>query len=374
VYFFLTEAVRRRLIKELRAYWSLHPAYSDLAENVQGKYSFEERPQYGIILKTGSATKVQFAPDNFMGTVASYVALARIPGYAGLSVEWVREDALAIQANESRFPSQAGIYYCEMTSEDEFFVDPLLDVRDERITMTTNSEGTLQGIPFAGSLRVFEMPSARLLRPGTDYVVGADQVTIYLAVPLANGQALSADYRVAGTTTGPWKVEPQAGLSHVIPGVVLVFGRRYQKGDRWAVLVSQIREPAYLEYGGKWELSIDIDIIARDVTSQVEIADQTAMFLWAILRPNLIEEGIEIADVSMGGETEEIYDETGDDYFYNSSISMTVQADWFLHVPILPRILSYQEEVKNLPDNLSLSPFRDPFFLGKFEHFEKILG
>lgn len=373
MYFHLTEATRRRLIKEIRAYWSLHPRYQDLVANVQGKYSFEERPQYGIILKTGSATKVQFSADNFMGTVASYVALARIPGYAGLSVEWVREDALAIQANGGRFPSPAGVYYCEMATEDTFFVDPLLDVRDERVLMTTNSEGSLQGIPYAGSLRVFEMPSGRLLTPGVNYTIGADQTTIYLAVPLANGQALSADYRVAGASTGPWKMEPQSGLSHVIPGVVLVFGRRYQKGDRWAVVVSQIREPAYLEYGGKWELSIDIDIIARDVTSQVEIADQTAMFLWAILRPNLINEGIEISDVSMGGESEEVYDENGDDYFYNSSISMTVATDWFMHVPILPRILSYQEDVKGLPQDLTLSPFKDPFFSGKFEHFEKIL-
>jgi len=374
VYFHLTEATRRRLIKELRAYWSLHPRYQDIIDNIQGKFSFEERPQYGIILKTGSATKVQFSPDNFMGTVQSYVALAKIPGYAGLSVDWVREDSLAIQANGGRFPSQSGVYYCEMVTEDTFFVDPLLDVRDERILMTTPSEGTLQGIPYAGSLRIFEMPSGRLLRPGVNYTIGADQVTVYLAVPLANGQALSADYRVAGVTTGPWKVEAQSGLSHVIPGVVLVFGRRYQKGDRWAIIVSQIREPAYMEYGGKWELGIDIDIIARDVNAQVEIADQTAMFLWAILRPNLVDEGLDIMDVSMGGESEEIYDENGDDYFYNSAISMTIQVDWFLHVPILSRILSYQEDVKGLPQDLSLSPFKDPFFSGKFEHFEKTLG
>jgi len=30
--------------------------------------------------------------------------------------------------------------------------------------------------------------------------------------------------------------------------------------------------------------------------------------------------------------------------------------------------------VKGLPQDLSLSPFKDPFFSGKFEHFEKTLG
>jgi hypothetical protein len=373
MYFHMAEATRRRLIKELRAYWSLNPRYQDLIDNIQGKYSFQERPQYGIIVKMGSASKVQFSADNLMGTIQSYVTLARIPGYSGLSVEWVREDAYAIQGNGGVFPSQAGVYYCEMSSADEFYVDPLLDVRDERVTMTTNSEGILQGVPFSESLRLFEVPGGRLLQLGTDYSVDADGVTIYLAVPLANGQALSADYRVAGTTTGPWKVEAQAGLHKIIPGVVMVFGRNYVQGDRWAILVSSIREPAYMEYGGKWEIGVDIDIIARDVNSQAEIADQTAMFLWAILRPNVIDEGIDIQDVSMGGESEEIYDENGDDYFYNASISLTIQADWFLHVPILPRILSYQEDIKGLPRELSLSPFRDPFFALKSEHFEKIL-
>lgn len=372
MYYFLTEAIRRRLIKELRAHWSLHPRYQDIVDNIQEKYSFEERPPYGIIVKTGNATKVQYSPDNFMGTGKSYVTLARIPGYPGISVEWVREDGLAIRNNGGRFPSAAGVYYCEMTSEDEFFVDPLLEVRDERVTMTTNSEGSLQAIPYTGSLRIFELPSGRMLKPGVDYAIGSDQVTIFLAVPLANGQSLSADYRTPGVTTGPWKVLPRTGLNKAIPGVVLVFGRRYQKGDRWAVLVSQTREPAFLQYGGKWELSIDLDIITRDVNVQPEIADATSMFLWAILRPNLIDEGIEIADVSMSGETEEVFDENGDDYFYNSAISMTVQADWFLFVPIVTRIASYAESIKALPKDLSLSPFRDPFFEGRATTFEEI--
>ena len=51
------------------------------------------------------------------------------------------------------------------------------------------------------------------------------------------------------------------------------------------------------------------------------------MFLWATLRPSLIDEGIDLMEISMGGESEEVYDENADDYFYNSSISMTVQTE-----------------------------------------------
>jgi hypothetical protein len=372
VYFQLTESVRRRLIKELRAYWSTHPRFQDLIDNIQGKYAFSERPQYGIILKTGSASKVQFSADNFVGTVKSYVSLAKIPGHPGLSVEWIREDSHAIQANGGRFPSLPGVYYCEMATEDEFYIDPLLDVRDEVVTMVTPTEGLLQGTPFTGSLRLFELPSARPLRPNADYTVGDDGVTIYLRTPLANGMSISADYRFPGTSTGPWKVLSQTGFNKAIPGVVLVFGRRYQKGDRWAVVVSPTRDDAYLEYGGKWEMSIDMDIIARDVNSQAEIADQTAMFLWALLRPQVIDEGIDIQEVSMGGESEEVYDENADDYFFNSTISMTVQTDWFMMAPLLPRLLSYQETVTGIPDDLKLTAYKDPFFSTRFATYEKI--
>lgn len=365
MFFYLTAAVKRRFIQELRGYWATHPRYQDIIDNIQGKYSFQERPQYGIIVKTGSANKVQLSPDNFMGTAQSYVALARVPGYTGLSVEWVREDSLAIQANGGRFPSLAGVYYCEMTEDNQFYVDPLLEVRNERVALVTRSEGVLQQVPYEGSLRLYELPSSKLLREGADYTMGEDGVTVLLRAPLPQGTALAADYRYAGTTTGPWEANPQMGYNRAIPGCVIVFGRRGKKGDRFAILVSEVREDAYLEYGGRWDVSVDMDIIARDVNSQMEIADQTAMFLWATLRTSIIDQGLDITEVSMGGESEEVYDENGDDYFYNSTISMTVQTDWFMFVPIVSRFLSYTETLKGLPEGLTLTAYRDPFFTTK---------
>mgnify|MGYP003349069872 CR=1 FL=1 len=100
--------------------------------------------------------------------------------------------------------------------------------------------------------------------------------------------------------------------------------------------------------------------------AQREIADQTVMFLWATLRPSLIDEGIDLMEISMGGESEEVYDENADDYFYNSSISMTVQTDWFTFVPIIPRILTIAQTLEGLPPGLQISAVRDPFFGTKF--------
>ncbi len=303
----------------------------------------------------------------------SYVALARIPGYLSNSCEWVREDSLAIQENGGRFPSPPGIYYCEMTEDDQFYVDPLLEVRNERLTMTTSSEGVLQQVPYAGSLRLIEVPGGNLLVEGRDYTLGGEEgTTVYLRVPLPSGIAIRAEYRYTGETTGPWEAKALYGYNKAIPGCVLVFGRRAKKGDRFAVVVGDTREDAYLEYGGRWDLTLDIDVIARDVYSQREIADQTTMFLWAILRPSLIDQGIDVTEVSMGGESEEVYDENADDYFYNSSISMTVQTDWFTFIPIVPRILTIAQTVEGLPPGLQIGAVRDPFFGTKFSTYETV--
>lgn len=307
-----------------------------------------------------------------MGTVQSHVTLAKIPGYLGNSCEWVREDALAIQANNSVFPSPAGVYYIEMTEDDEFYVDPLLDVRNERVTMVTASEGVLQQVPYTESLRLVEIPGGGLLVAGTDYTIGTDGVTITLTSPLPSGTALSATYRYTGTTTGPWEAKQLMGYNKAIPGCVLVFGRKGHKGDRFAVIVTGTREDAYLEYGGKWDLNIDIDVIARDVFAQREIADDTAMFLWVTLRPAVADEGLDITEVSMGGESEEIYDENADDYFFNSTLSMVIQTDWFAFVPIIPRILTYAETLVGLPPGLTIAACQDPYYGTRFNTFPTI--
>lgn len=371
MFYFLTAAVMRRLVKELRDHWAGHPKYQNLVGNIQGKYSFEQRPQYGIVVKTGSANKVQLSADNFMGTGQSYVALAKIPGYPGTSCEWVREDALAIQANNSVFPSPAGVYYVEMTADDEFYVDPLLTVSNERVTMMTSTEGTLQQVPYPGSLRLVEIPSGQPLVEGTDYTLSGNTITLTTALPTRI--ALVAYYRYPGVATGPWEAKQFMGYNKAIPGCVLVFGRKGQKGDRFAVVVSDVREDAYLEYGGKWDLNIDIDVVARDVFAQREIADDTVMFLWVTLRPMLIDQGLDITEVSMGGESEEVFDENADDYFYNSTLSMTIQTDWFAFAPIIPRIITVTDTVVGLPEGLTLTAYQDPYFGARWNTYPTVV-
>lgn len=346
MYFFLTKQINRVFIEELRRYWSYHPKFgqnspNSILDHIEGKYSMRQRPQVGIVLKNSSGNQVQLAADNFQGHVQSYVFLAHVENYPNLSIEWVREDYVAIQNNGGRFPTAPGIYYldfCTASGEptaEEFHVDALIDVIDETLLQVNSTQYQLQSGRFIpDTLKLYRMPGTLELYEGPNYTADPNTGEVTLVDALAPDEFLSADYRFPGETTGPWRVYPNRALREPIPGVVLAFGTRITPGDRLAVVVSRTRDIAALEYGGRWDLSLDIDVIARDVDTQREILDQSAFYLWAIARSRLSSRGIEVTAVNMGGETEEVYDENADDYFYNASFSLQIQTDWSVHVPL----------------------------------------
>jgi hypothetical protein len=404
----LTESLKRRMILELRAFWAKDPKYRDtLVNNIQGRYSFKERPQQAIILKNASATPLQLSADHYQGTVISYCHLTRVYGQNGTSIEWVREDSRAIQANSGTFPSLPGIYYIEVRCEETthrgvtaqhtvFYVDPLLEITDERAIMLGPRIYELGAGSFhAGSLRVYEMPGNLVFYEGINYEADPDTGTITLAAPLPPGSTMSCDYRYAGASTGPYLVPENGSNNRAIPGVVLAFGRRAHEGDTMAVVVTKYREDAAREYGGRWEMSLDFDIMARDVNAQGEITDRTLMYLYGPARAALSGEGIEITSASMGGEAEEIYDENGDDYFYTANLSLSVMTDWAIHVPldytfsrVLPQTLDSAQALAGLSDDqlrdagsptdlrgaqdIRLLALSDPWFRGRNKDYEMI--
>lgn len=410
MYYQLTAALKRRFIEELRKYWSYHPKYrDDLVPNIQGKFSFEERPQHAIILKTSGGTRVDLSADNYLGVVESYCLLTRVKNKAGLSVEWVREDARAIQENGGRFPSAPGFYYIDIVEENGsnvFYVDPLLSAFHEPVALIDESSAQLQQAPVKGSLRLYEMPSGFLMVEGVNYTVALDAGgkptgSINLLTPVTGNRWLQADYMYPGETrptrdegfAGGYPIKEMHANNQAIPGVVLAFGRRVEAGDQLAIMVHDIRRPAALEYAGKWEISLDCDVMSRDVHSQQEVLDQTVVFLWGVLRSRLSHHGIEITDVSMGGESEEIYDENGDDYFYNANFTITALTEWSIHVPIdgwlrsvapltradAARIAALDDsELKGETGNikvlegLGLEAVQDPFWSGKRGTFEMV--
>jgi len=309
---------------------------------IQNRFAFTERPQYGIVVKGSSANKVVLSADNFMGSIMSHVMLAYVaaPVYP---LEWVKEDLACLQANNEVMPTPPGIYYLEILSvpdtaqaEGTFIIDPLITVNDEpvlRFVSGIENEAQLQQLPIQGTLRLWENRKF-LLVEGEHYQVDYTTGAIHLLSPSTAGSILTADYRYAVPSVGPITFQWNKSDFTTLPGVVLAFGKRAKVADKVAVVVYEDRVEAAKAYGGKFEASFDLDVIARDETQMEEMADLTLMYLWGEKRDPLSSEGIEITDVSMGGESEEVYDETGDDYFYNASLTIQVQADWEIHIPL----------------------------------------
>ena len=150
-----------------------------------------------------------------------------------------------------------------------------------------------------------------------------------------------------------------------------------------------------MEYGGRWDHTLDLDIMAQDVYAQAEITDRTLMYLNGVARNRLSSEGYEITEVSMGGEAEEVRDENADDYFYTATISVSMQTDWAIWVPldtlfnrVLPQTLEESNAAAGMTDDqliargepnhlqmvaqLGLRVIQDPFYVGRNQTYEVI--
>lgn len=341
MYYYLVNSLKRRLILELKDSFARHPIYSKITPFIQNRFSFKERPQFGLVIKGSNANKVQWSPDNFVGTVQSHVMLADV-GQPSHPLEWVREDLKCIEKNDGMFPTVPGIYFIEIltvpTNPGEvgtFAIDPLITAEDEavlRFQSGIEREAQLQQEPSPGTLRLWQDRNLLLIE-GTDYnLLSEGKIELLKSFPATT--ELTADYRFPSDSIGPVEFRWNTADFRTIPGVVLAFGKRAKVEDKVAVVIYPERIDTAQAFGGKFEVAFDVDVIARDPTQMEEIADLVIMYLWGQKKPMLEFEGIEIMDVSMGGEAEDTYDETADLFYYTASMSIQLRADWETHLPL----------------------------------------
>jgi len=389
VYYYLIGALKRRLILELQDSFSRHAVYRKITPFIQNKFAFQERPQFGIVVKGSNANKVQLSADNFLGTIQSYVMLAYV-GEPAYPIEWVREDLALVEGqNGGRMPTPPGVYYIEIltapTTPGEvgtFAVDPLLTAFDQpllRFQTGIEREAQLQNSPVEGTVRIWENHRF-LLKEGVDYRVNYSNGAITLITTFSPQSVLTADYRYAADSIGPVEFKWNTADAKTLPGIVIAFGKRAEAGQKVAVVVYEDRVDTAKAYGGKFEASFDLDAIARDPDQMEEIGDLIIMYLWGEKRDILSFEGLELTDVSMGGESEEIYDETGDDYFYQASMSVQIQSDWEIHVPlplVISRVTPRTSEHADATSGLQAVPSdlfyaTHPVLNGRNRNFERI--
>jgi hypothetical protein len=376
VYYYLTSSLKRRVIMELQDSFKDHPIYSKIVPFIQDKYAFPERPQFGIIVKIGSVSKVQLAGDNYIGTIESHLLLAAKKNGVH-PIEWVREDSNAW--HKSAQPSLPGSYRIRVTrapedhgSYGQFELHPKLFVSDELLlefVSGAETEAYLSRTPIVNNLSVWENGHF-LLTEGVDYTVDWPTGKISLLYQGIPGARLTADYFVDGQKTQHTFQWNTADFT-TIPGAILAFGKRGKAGDEVAVVVYPDRVDAAKAYGGKFEANFDLEVIAMDPIQREEIADLVVMALWGEKKPALEYEGLNITDVSMSGESEDIYDEAGDQFYYSASISLTIQGDWEIHVPLALTINRVVAQLNQM-DELPLQAVFTPIIVNRTADFERI--
>lgn len=378
MYYYLVGSLKRRLILELQDSFSRHPIYRKIVPFIQNRFAFTERPQFGIVVQGSSANKVQLDASNFIGTVQSHVMLARVAGDPVFPLEWVREDLACVRQNGDVMPTAPGVYYLEILkaptnpSEDgAFIIDPLKTVSNEpilRFQTGFEEEAQLQNVPLDKTLRLYENRSF-LLQPGVDYAT-LDNGGVRFLHPFSSNSFITADYRYPTPSIGPVPFRWNTSDTTTLPGVILAFGKRSETGQKTAVVVYQSRVDAAQAYGGKHEVSFDLEVIARDTTQIEEIADLVNMYLWGEKRPVLSWEGIEITDVSMGGESEEPIDETGQVFQYMASMTVQLQADWEIHVPLALTISKVEPDAQPVTPAVFYDTY--PVVAGRNPDYERI--
>jgi len=343
----LSAATKKRVIQEIKRILYEHPRYRGDSGNVQNKFSFDERPQRGVIVNGTSADRVRLSANNYVGRVSSFVMQANLENYPNTTIEWVIENqGLLGRYSPKRdvFPTPPGVYIIEIEEVPDvgrnlpgkFYIDPILtEFNEPLIKFQTTSDTTAQLSReniYPQSVRLW-LDGRLSLAQGVDYSVDHESGQITFLKPTPPETEVYADYRYQLEKQGPFDFYMESTDMEVIPGAIIAFGDRPQKCDKIPIVVSATRAEVHEVYGGKFEMNFDLTVFSRDAEDREKLSDYIIIKILEV-QNHLGWEGLELMDVSPGGESEEIYVESIDDYFYDGAVSLSMRVDWEIYVPL----------------------------------------
>ena len=365
----LTNATKRRLIGDLRQILYEHPRYRSDSQNVVNKFSFKERPQRGIVVSGTSADRVGLSASDYIGRYSSFVMLTSYQDWPGTTIEWARENfALLEQYSKRRdvFPSPPGAYLIEVQSipdtarnvPGKFVITPYLTVNGEMLLIMSDPAGAEAQISrqplYEGALRLW-LNGRRPLLQDVDYSVDWESGRIVFMKQLPAEATVDADYRYVISKQGPFDFDFGKANVDAIPGAILAFGDRAQDCDKMVVAITDSRVDVAEVFGGKFEVHFDLTVFSRDAEDREKLSDYV---IHGVMNKKLAWgfEGLELLDISPGGESEEIYNAEIDDYYYDSAVSMTLRVDWesYVSLPIqnfrIEQTSQSEEQAKGFAD------------------------
>lgn len=444
----LQNAVKKRMLDETEGAYRTHPAFSSKVR-IYNKFPYEERIQYGVVLRNTSASQIRLSPDNFMSDLFSHVRLTGEEKYPQTSIEWVRENQghvteLYEENVSSRFdgtvrvfnttyeivqgpgnthyansPGQVkvkingtetvskyvygedkeiwlyrapqstdtvtveyyrrtiekpGMFTLDFTGVNQFTVSALYIIENEAVITKiagteTDADLVNQNIKEDSENLIIGYSDERgrlySLIKDTDYTIDYTTGHIDFLVALDKNYTLYADYLYTPSSysAGPYTFKIYQEIHTAIPGVVISIGRRAQKDDQQIIFVSEFREQQAKIYGGHWEMSLEMAVIAKDPLQMEEMSDRLVEYLWGERKNILENEGITLNSVEPTGESEEVHIETTGDLYYESSVSISVMTEWQLFEPYLP--------IYRIKD-IVLIPSTKPVFKGPIVGYERL--
>lgn len=179
----------------------------------------------------------------------------------------------------------------------------------------------------------FELYDRNTMLPTDTFTVDYTQgILTLLKIPIPNN-SFEVSYRWSVGTTGPYTVEKNSSYNNIIPGVILHFGSKFAVKDKLVVLVGENRKVCADEYGGRYEVEVDLNVITPNPMEAELLADLVQECLWSENKVYLDYIGFHLRNVSPSGESEEVIDESTGDTDAQVSINVSATADWFRRVP-----------------------------------------
>lgn len=248
-----------------------------------------------------------------------------------------------------------GRYYIEITSPTQFVIDPFYSVKDEKvIEKTTGMELTAQvlnGNLYGDFDTLYTMKMGNsnkfYLEKNTDYTIDTNGLITFL-LPLEKDTSLYVTYRWVGDPLGPFNIPSEFHyINEALPGIILSFSNQVTVGDKAVVIVYPKREPAANMNSGHYNMSFEIDVVARDPQQLANLTDHLIEDIWGNRRLLLMDEGLTIEEMDPTGESEEPYDENTGDLYYHHSISLQIMTEWKKFIPFLTEILDFDTKIYN---------------------------
>jgi len=146
---------------------------------------------------------------------------------------------------------------------------------------------------------------------------------------------------------------------NLIPGLWLAMGDLVVPEDQVAVIVSPTFTETYEVYGSKENLDFTLEVKSNDLTSASEISEMIKHWLLVQGRMNMEADGITVFKCGRTQRGEQ-RDASGLNPTYTYSLSVTAAADWKEFIPMVTRLVSFEQEftptVVGYPGKLDFSP------------------